>query len=324
MSDDWGRYRPELGDEDEKDEADVGREDPGGWPKDEPDAGKEAQSGWPDDEPEPGEESASGWPTAGSTWQRSEYGGTPSEWQRSDESEHGSYGYRQPEELSEEAGADRYAAHRSRDPLARLFPGLPRSVRVTLDWILTIAGAILIVLALKEWVVNPYRIPSSSMEPTLNCAKGPANPGCLGDSSDRVLACRICLDFGPPSRGDIVVFNTPDAAVGKCGEGGTFVKRVIGLPGEIVHEDEKGFILVKQPGSPEFVKLKEPYLTAQRRLADSAHFGQTWNVPQDEYFMMGDNRSESCDSRTWGAVPRNKLIGIVFFVYWPPDRISFR
>jgi signal peptidase I len=214
--------------------------------------------------------------------------------------------------------------HRSRDPLARLFPGLPRSVRVTLDWILTIAGAILIVLALKQWVVNPYRIPSSSMEPTLNCAKGPAFPGCLGNSSDRVLACRICLDFGPPSRGDIVVFNTPSEAALKCGEGGTFVKRVIGLPGDWVREDDFGFIWIRGPNSKTWVKLKEPYIPASRRLADTTHFGQKWHVPEGQYFMMGDNRSESCDSRSWGAVPRNKLIGTVFFVYWPPDRIGFR
>jgi signal peptidase I len=213
-------------------------------------------------------------------------------------------------------------AHRSRDPLARLFPSLPRSVRVTLDWILTIAGAILIVLALKEWVVNPYRIPSSSMEPTLNCAR-PAI-GCLGNSSDRVLACRICLDFGPPSRGDIVVFNTPTKAAFKCGEGGTFVKRVIGLPGETVREDRHGFIWIRGPDSRTWVKLKEPYITSEARLADSQHYRMRWHVPANEYFMMGDNRSESCDSRAWGAVPRNKLIGTVFFVYWPPDRIGFR
>jgi signal peptidase I len=215
-------------------------------------------------------------------------------------------------------------SRKSRDPLARLFPGLPHSARVTLDWILTIAGAILIVLALKQWVVNPYRIPSSSMEPTLNCAKGPAFPGCLGNSSDRVLACRICLDFGPPSRGDIVVFNTPSDAATKCGEGGTFVKRVIGLPGDTVREDDNGFIWIRGPGKKEFVKLNEPYLSASRRLADSQHFGQKWTVPKGEYFMMGDNRPESCDSRAWGSVPRNKLIGTVFFVYWPPDRIGFR
>jgi signal peptidase I len=222
---------------------------------------------------------------------------------------------------------DPYDSHipsrRSRDPLAKLFPGLPRSVRVTLDWILTIAGAILIVLALKQWVVNPYRIPSSSMEPTLNCAKGPAFPGCLGNSSDRVLACRICLDFRSPSRGDIVVFNTPTDAATKCGEGGTFVKRVIGLPGDTIREDDNGFIWIKSRGAREFVKLKEPYLTASRRLADTTHFGQHWNAGNG-YFMMGDNRPESCDSRAWGSVPRNKLIGTVFFVYWPPDRIGFR
>jgi signal peptidase I len=237
------------------------------------------------------------------------------------------YGYYEdpPRELlSDEVREDRFSSRRSRDPLARMFPGLPRNVRVTLDWILTIAGAILIVLALKEWVVNPYRIPSSSMEPTLNCAKGPAFPGCLGDSSDRVLACRICLDFGPPSRGDIVVFNTPTEAALKCGEGGTFVKRVIGLPGDTVREDDNGFIWIRGPGDKTFVKLKEPYLTTERRLADTAHFGQVWHVPAGQYFMMGDNRASSCDSRSWGSVPRDKLIGTVFFVYWPPDRIGFR
>jgi signal peptidase I len=302
MSDDWGSYRSGLGDEEgeEKDGAGVGgddRDDPGGWPQ-EPDTG------------------SSDWPTASPPWQPPDYG-----------ERYRDYGStRRDESFHDDDEPEPYdASQHSRDPLARLFPGLPRSVRVTLDWILTIAGAILIVLALKQWVVNPYRIPSSSMEPTLNCAKGLDNPGCLGNSSDRVLACRICLDFGHnPSRGDIVVFNTPSRAATECGEGGTFVKRVIGLPGDTVHEDKHGNIWIKSPGSPAFVKLKEPYISAKDRLADSTHFNITRHVPQGQYFMMGDNRSESCDSRTWGSVPRNKLIGIVFFVYWPPDRISFK
>jgi signal peptidase I len=214
-------------------------------------------------------------------------------------------------------------ARRSHDPLGRLFPGLSRSARVMLDWILTVAGAVLIVLAIKHWVVNPYRIPSSSMEPTLNCAK--PGDGCLGDSSDRVLACRICLDFSNPSRGDIVVFNTPPAAASACAvsEGETFVKRIIGLPGETVKEDNKGFIWIRGPNSKKFFKLPEPYITARARAFDS-HKGQHWQVPPGEYFMMGDNRSQSCDSRTWGSVPRSDLIGTVFFVYWPPDRIGFK
>jgi signal peptidase I len=216
-------------------------------------------------------------------------------------------------------------AERSHDPLGRLFPGLSRGARVTLDWILTIAGAILIVLAVKQWIVNPYRIPSSSMEPYLNCAKGPDNPGCLGDSSDRVLACRICLAFSNPSRGDVVVFNTPPAAKAACNdEGGTFVKRIIGLPGETVREDNKGFIWIRGPNSSRWVKLNEPYISAAAREADSDHFNQRWKVPLGEYFMMGDNRSASCDSRSWGSVPRANLIGTVFFTYWPPDRIGFK
>ena len=317
MSDHWDWNRPEVDDGDERDETETGGESPGGWPENEPDFGRHASS-WPDDEPEPdsapGEEAPDDWSTSNSVWSQPD-------WDERDE--YDEYGYRRREDLfGDEPVAEPYAARRPRDPLARLFPRLPRGVRVTLDWILTIAGAILIVLALKQWVVNPYRIPSSSMEPTLNCAK-PAL-GCLGDSSDRVLACRICLDFGPPSRDDIVVFNTPSEAALKCGEGGTFVKRVIGLPDETLKEDYKGFIWIRGPDSKSFVKLKEPYITAQARRADSAHFGKTWKVKPGEYFMMGDNRSQSCDSRTWGSVPRNKLIGIVFFVYWPPDRIGFR
>jgi signal peptidase I len=172
--------------------------------------------------------------------------------------------------------------------------------------------------------VRPYRIPSAAMEPTLNCGKGPTSPGCLGSSDDRVLACRICLDFGQnPSRGDIAVFNTPGAAALKCGEGGVFVKRVIGLPGDTVHEDDHGFIYIKSPGAKQFVKLKEPYISAPDRLADTQHFGQTWKVPRGAYFMMGDNRSQSCDSRTWGAAPRANLIGPVVFRYWPLSRIGF-
>jgi signal peptidase I len=189
---------------------------------------------------------------------------------------------------------------------------------------LAVVLAVLVVFAF--FAFSPYRIASSAMEPTLNCPKGfvNPNPGCLGTTSDRVLACRICFDFGRnPSRGDIVVFNTPGDAALKCGEGGVFVKRVIGLPGDTVHENDHGFIYIESPGTRRFVKLKEPYISAQDRLADTQHFGQSWKVPAEEYFTMGDNRSGSCDSRTWGSVPRANLIGPVVFRYWPLSRIGF-
>src|ERR671938_713462 len=121
-----------------------------------------------------------------------------------------------------------------RAPLERLFPTLSKGQRTALDWALTIAGAVAIVLALKAWVVNPYRIPSASMEPTLHCAR--PGQGCEAGTSDRVLANRFIYHFRDPRRGEIVVFRTPALANEKCGAGGTFVKRVIGLPGDVWEE----------------------------------------------------------------------------------------
>jgi signal peptidase I len=207
-----------------------------------------------------------------------------------------------------------------KDPLGRFFPNMPRGWRVALDWAITIAGAIAIVLAVKAWVVNPYRIPSSSMEPTLHCAK-PA-PYCQSRFSDRVLANRFIYRFRDPHRGEIIVFDTPkkngvDLASAACGAGGTFVKRLIGLPGERIHEDGQGFIFVNGK------KLNEPYVLPVARQSDIDNRNRTWTVPKGSYFFMGDNRWQSCDSRRWGAVPRSNLIGKVFFTYWPPNRISF-
>src|SRR4029078_13596150 len=94
------------------------------------------------------------------------------------------------------------------------------------------AGAIAIVLAIKAYVVNPYRIPSSSMEPTLHCAR--PSPGCEARFNDRVIANRFILHFRSPHRGEIVGFDPPDDVVQKCGAGGTYVKRIVGLPGETI------------------------------------------------------------------------------------------
>lgn len=206
---------------------------------------------------------------------------------------------------------------RSRNPIDRMTEGLPHGVRVLVDWLVTIAGAVIIVLLVKAFVVNPYRIPSSSMEPTLHCARGSA--GCEAGISDRVLANRFIYHFTSPKRGDIIVFKTPPAAADQCGAGGTFVKRLIGLPGEtiemrLIRGDGYVFINGQQ--------LEEPYIETQRRQV-STEYGPT-TIPQGEYFMMGDNREQSCDSREWGTVPRGNLIGKVFMTYWPPTRISFR
>jgi signal peptidase I len=210
----------------------------------------------------------------------------------------------------------------SRNPVDRLTRGLPNGLRITIDWIVTIVGAIAIVLLIKAYVVNPYRIPSSSMEPTLHCSQPAA--GCettsIGpvDLSDRVLANRFLYKIRDPRRGEIIVFETPPAARLKCGAGGTFVKRLIGLPGDRVEvrlRNGDGYVYIN--GKP----LKEPYIEKKRRGPPSSAFGPI-NVKPGNYFMMGDNRSQSCDSRLWGTVPRENLIGKVFATYWPPKRIS--
>ena len=197
-----------------------------------------------------------------------------------------------------------------RNPIERL--GLPHAWTVALDWLVTIVGAVVIVLAIKAWVINPYRIPTSSMEPRLHCAR--QGPGCLARYSDRVLANRFIYHFRDPARGDIVVFDTPPNAAQQCPPAGTFVKRIVGLPGERI-EIRNGDVMIDGQ------KLIEPYVPQGRRDFGS-YDGLT--IARGEYFVMGDNRTQSCDSRIWGTVPRENLIGKVFATYWPPNRISIR
>ncbi|HUZ14687.1 MAG TPA: signal peptidase I [Gaiellaceae bacterium] len=153
-----------------------------------------------------------------------------------------------------------------------------------------------------------YRMPSSGMEPTLHCQKPAA--GCLGSAQD-VLVTRLTGANGL-ARFAIVVFTPPQQAFTECGLApGTFVKRVIGLPGETVKEDAKGFIWVRGPGAKVWQKLDEPYVSARARALDTDHYNRQWNVPAGEYFTIGDNRSQSCDSRQWGPVPAASIIGPV-------------
>jgi signal peptidase I len=177
-------------------------------------------------------------------------------------------------------------------------------MRKLVDWLLTIGLAFGFVLVFEAEVAKPFRIPSASMERTLRCAR-PADH-CTERFNDRILADRLAYRFGHPRRGQIVVFHAPAHA---CGIGGTFVKRLIGLPGETVSE-RRGRVYVDGR------RLDEPYVDPRLRDEESG----TWPVPQGHYFMLGDDRANSCDSRTWGAVPRSSLIGPVFLIYWPPTR----
>jgi signal peptidase I len=192
--------------------------------------------------------------------------------------------------------------------LDRSLSRLPRPFRTVIDWAITLSLAVVGILVFQAEVAKPYRIPSPSMEPTLHCGK-PAG-GCRSRVSDRVIANRLVYRFHAPERGDIIVFEAPAKVESACDAGGAFVKRIIGLPGEKVSM-RGGYVLV------DGVRLKEPYLASGYRGGESGDWPRT---PQDGYFVLGDNRTISCDSRRWGTVPRRSIVGRVDVRYWPPNR----
>ena len=204
--------------------------------------------------------------------------------------------------------------HEDMRVLDRAQSRIPQPWRTIVDWCITIALAVAFVLAFEAEVAKPYRIPSPSMEPTLHCAKPAAF--CQGRFSDRVIANRLAYRFADPERGQIVVFKAP-AAARRCGSndgGSTFVKRIIGLPGELVSERDGAIFIDGR-------RLVESYVDPPLRGRETA----TWpRVARDHYFVLGDNRVHSCDSRMWGTVPRSGLIGPVTLTYWPPSHLSFR
>ena len=194
--------------------------------------------------------------------------------------------------------------------LDRSLSRFPAPIRTVIDWGLTIVLAVVAVLIFQAEVAKPYRIPSSSMEPTLHCAK-PAD-GCKSRVSDRVIANRLVYRFHRPERGDIIVFKAPPRVQGACNASGAFIKRIVGLPGETLSM-RAGRLFIN--GAP----LAEPYLRPAYRGTESGRWGP---VSRNEYFVLGDNRGMSGDSRRWGAVPRDNIIGRAEVTYWPPTRIG--
>ena len=193
------------------------------------------------------------------------------------------------------------------------------------ETLVVVALAVGLALLLQAFIVKPYRIPSGSMEPTLNIGQ-------------RILVDRIGMHFSSPHVGDVMVFHPPanystcadpDQGQLTSGEFGaqpcdvaqprassvTFVKRVVGLPGDHL-QIKDGHVIRNGKREPDS-------FTIPCDGAPACTFRQTIVVPKDDYYMMGDNRPDSDDSRFWGPVPRSWLIGKAFFTYWPPDRVGF-
>ena len=176
--------------------------------------------------------------------------------------------------------------------------------RQLLEFVLTMAVAFALVFGfIKPAVADSYRIPSSSMEPTLH--------GCEGCNNDRVMANKFIYRLTEPKRGQIVVFKSVE-------DGETLlIKRVVGVAGDTIQL--RGGILYVN-GEPQ----QEPYVHANpchRYLPRTCAFGPV-TVPRGHLFLMGDNRAVSHDSRFFGAVPEENVEAEAFFRYWPLGRIG--
>jgi signal peptidase I len=193
-----------------------------------------------------------------------------------------------------------------------------------IELVVIVATALGLALLIQAFVVKPYRIPSGSMLPTLHI-------------NQRVLVDRLGTHFSSPKVGDIIVFHPPKD-YGQCADSSegqtqadprrskacdvaqktpsseTFIKRVVGLPGDRLS-------IVDGHVFRNGVKENDSF-TIPCDGNSACDFPAPIVVPKGDYYMMGDNRPDSEDSRYWGPVPKAWIIGKAFFTYWPPDRIG--
>ena len=160
-------------------------------------------------------------------------------------------------------------------------------------------------LALRAWVVAPFYVPSASMEPTLH--------GCPNCNDDHVLVQKLSYHFHDPRRGDIVVFDKPAHWHVSDDE---LIKRVIGTAGDKLAL-RNGRVYVNGQ------KLDESYVNHKCRRGTRPENGRSrWTVPKNRLFVMGDNRCDSEDSRQFGMVPVDNVVGQAFLIYWPVGRFG--
>ncbi|MEK9727449.1 MAG: signal peptidase I [Candidatus Margulisiibacteriota bacterium] len=169
----------------------------------------------------------------------------------------------------------------------------------SIEWVETLAWALVVALILRQFVVQSSLVFSGSMIPTLRSATQTS-------FADRLIVNKLVYHFNAPERGDIILFHSP------YNDGKQYVKRLIGLPGETI-EIRRGMVYINNkllviPG----VTVRRDYSTLEKQ-----------TIPTNNYFVLGDNRPNSADSRVWGFVKNADLIGEALFIYWPMNRIRW-
>lgn len=169
-----------------------------------------------------------------------------------------------------------------------------------IEWGAIAVVALLLAFGIRTFVFQAFFVPSGSMIPTLQ-------------DGDRILVQKLFFSAAKLRTGDIVVFHGP-AADANCGSyEPILVKRVIGLPGEVIQSKGSTVYLNKKP-------LAEPWLPPGTVLGKAI---PRQTIPAGQYFMMGDNRDISCDSRYWGTIPASSIIGKVFVLWWRNGHPAF-
>ncbi len=167
-----------------------------------------------------------------------------------------------------------------------------------LDLVETIVIGFTLFLIVYLFFAQPHQVNGQSMVPNFQ-------------NGEYLLTDKISYRFGTPKRGDVIVFHAPDSANCPEGTGCDFIKRVIALPGEQVEVKENAIYVNN-------VKLEEDYIPDTFPIQPGAYTqGRVVTLGPDEYFVSGDNRPYSSDSRAWGPLPKENIVGRVFFAYWP-------
>jgi signal peptidase I len=203
-------------------------------------------------------------------------------------------------------------------------PGKQKGAAGSLIELVTIVAVALgLALGIQAFLVKPFRIPSESMVPTL-------------EINQRVLVDRVTGHFGDYELGDVLVFKPPSGAEnepGSCGDASHSTQSSFPCPRPTAEKSDTNFIkrVVAVGGDRIRIVRGSVYRNGKRqdepfaRLAadcDVCNMPEEITVPKDHYFMMGDNRGSSLDSRVWGPVPKKWVIGQAFATYWPPKRIG--
>src|SRR3989338_2409215 len=171
--------------------------------------------------------------------------------------------------------------------------------RILMDFVETFIMALAIFIVVYMFLLQPHHVQGQSMMPTF-------------EDNDYILTDKITYRFKKPSRGDVVVFRSPQNPKTD------YIKRIIAIPGEKV-KVEDGRYFVYNNDHTNGVIISEPYLpeSVLTKPGSMAKEGEFYTVPDNQYFVSGDNRNHSSDSRDWGAVPRDNIVGKALLRYWP-------